>query len=71
MDILPRNIPDNYDKMRSRTSISKPQSSKAFSMSSTKSSVAYYERIEYNNGLNKDVNMDDDSPQLSYETLQE
>ena len=27
--------------------------------------------MEYNNGLNKDVNMDNNSPQLSYETSQE
>ena len=40
-------------------------------MSSTKSSVAYYERMEYNNGLNKDINMNNDSPQLSYKTPQE
>jgi len=71
MDILPRNIPDNYDKVRGRTSSPKPQSSRASSMSSTKSLVAYHKRMEYNNGLNKDVNMDDDSPQLSYETPQE
>ena len=27
--------------------------------------------MEYNNSLNEDINMDDDSPQLSYETSQE
>jgi len=40
-------------------------------MSSTKSLVAYYERIECNNSLNKDIKMDNDSPELSYETYQE
>ena len=68
MDILPRNIPDNYDEVRNRTSSPKLQFSRASSMPLTKSSVAYYERMEYNNGLNKDINMDNDSPQLSYKT---
>jgi len=62
IDILLRNIPDNYDEVRGKTSSPKPQFSKASSVSSTKSLVAYYKRIEYNNSLNKDVNMDNDSP---------
>ena len=66
MDILSRNIPDNYDKVRSRTSSPKPQSSRAFSMFSTKSLVVYHEIIEYNNGLNEDIDMGDDSSQLFY-----
>ena len=70
IDILPRNISDNFDEIRSRTSSPKPQFSKISLMSLTKSSVAYHERIEYNNGLNKDVNMDNNSPKLSYETPQ-
>ena len=40
-------------------------------MPSTKSLVAYYERMECNNSLNKDIKMDNDSPRLSYETYQE
>ena len=44
MDILPRNIPDNYNKVKGKTSSSKPQSSRASSMSLTKSSVAYYKK---------------------------
>ena len=68
IDILLRNIPDNYDEMRGRTSSSKLQFSRVSSMSSTKSSVTYHKRMEYNNSLNEDINMDDDSPQLSYET---
>jgi len=71
MDILPRNIPDNYDKVRDKTSSPKPQSSRASSMSLTKYLVAYHERMEYNNSLNEDINMDNDSPWLSYETPQE
>jgi len=66
MDIPLRNISDNYDKVRGRTSLPKPQSSRASSISSTKSSVTYHERIEYNNGLNEDINMGNNSPQLSH-----
>jgi len=55
IDIPLRNLSDNYDKVRGRTSLPKLQSL-----------VAYYERMEYNNGLNEDINMGDDSPQLSY-----
>ena len=40
-------------------------------MSSTKSSVAYHERMERNNSLNEDIEMDNDSPGLFYETHQE
>ena len=40
-------------------------------MSSTKSLVAYHERMECNNSLNKDIEMDNDSPGLSYKTHQE
>jgi len=45
MDILPKNIPDNYDEIRGRISLPKPQSSRASSMSSTKSLVAYHKRM--------------------------
>ena len=71
MDILLRNTSDNYDKVRDRTSSPKLQSSRASSMSSTKSLVVYHERMEYNNSLNEDINMGDDSPQLSYVTSKE
>jgi len=40
-------------------------------MSSTKYLVAYYERMKYNNGLNEDIDMNNNSPQLSYKTPQE
>ena len=36
----------------------------------TKFSVAYHEKMECNNALNEDVDMDNDSPALSYETSQ-
>ena len=57
--------------MWGRTVSLQPQLSRASSMPSTKSLVAYYERMECNNSLNKDIKMDNDSPRLSYETYQE
>lgn len=66
MNILFRNISDNYNEVRGRTFLPKSQSSRASSISSTKSLVIYYERIKHNNSLDEDFNMRDDSPQLSY-----
>jgi len=57
MDLSYINISDNYDKIRSRTSSPKPQSSRTSSISSTKFLVAYHERMENNNSLDKDFNM--------------
>ena len=66
MDLSYKNLSNNYDEMRDRTSSSKPQSSRASSMSSTKFSVVYHERMKNNNNL-EDINMESfDSPQLSY-----
>ena len=68
MDILPRYSPDNYDEMRERRVSHKSQGSRDSSMSSTKSLVIYHKRMERNN---KDVDIDNDSHALSYETTQE
>jgi len=57
MDILSRSSPDNYDEVRGRTFSPKVQVSRDSSMSSTKSSVAYHEKMEHNNALNKDIDM--------------
>ena len=70
MNIITGNIPDNYNKMRDRISLPKVQFSRESSMSSTKSSVAYYEKIELNNAINKDVDMVNDFLALSYEISQ-
>ena len=67
MDILSESFPDNYDEVRGRTFLPKVQVSRDSSMSSTKSSVAYYKKMECNNTLNNNIDMDDDSPVLSYE----
>ena len=66
INILFRNISDNYNEVRGRTFLPKSQSSRASSISSTKSLVIYYERIKHNNSLDEDFNMGDNSPQLSY-----
>ena len=59
--------PDNFDEVRGRTPTSKSQVSRDSSLSSTKSSVAYHERMEGNNAM--DIN--DVSSALSYEVTQE
>ncbi|KAL9714157.1 hypothetical protein Ac2012v2_8354 [Leucoagaricus gongylophorus] len=71
MDILSGSSPDNYDEVRGRTFSPKVQVSRDSSMSSTKSSVVYHEKMEHNNALNEDIDMDDDPPALSYKTSQE
>jgi len=63
-------IPDNYDEMRGRTLSTNKSISRDTSMSSTRSSVVYYERMVYNNLKDKDDPMDSTS-ELSYETEQE
>ena len=70
-NIFSGKAPDNYDKVRGRTASSKSQASRDLSMSSTKSPVAYYERMESNNAITEYVDMDEDSPGLSYKTTQE
>jgi len=55
MDILSGSSPDNYDEMRGRIFLPKVQVSRDSSMSSTKSLVAYHEKIEHNNALNNNI----------------
>jgi len=71
MDIRSGSSPDNYDEVRGRTFSPKVQVSRDSSMSSTKSSVVYHEKMEHNNALNEDIDMDDDPLALSYKTSQE
>ena len=71
IDILSGISPDNYDEVRERTVSPKLQVSRDSSMSSTKFLVVYHEKIECNNTLNKDVNMDKDSSVLLYKIIQE
>ena len=55
MDIFAGFAPDNYNKVRGRTLLTKEQTSRDSSMSSTKSSIAYHERMECNNAMNVDI----------------
>ena len=72
MYLLFKNISDNYDEVRGRTASPNLQSSRAFSISSSKSSVAYHVRIENNNDLEDNVDMEPiDNSQLLYVTLTE
>ena len=72
MDLSFRNIFDNYNEMKDRTTFPNLQFSKAFSMSSSKSSVTYYVRMENNNDLEDDINMEPiNNSQLLYATLTE
>ena len=66
MDISAGYSPDNYDEVRGRTGSPKLQVSGDSSMSSIKFLIVYHKKMEYNNALNKNVNMDNDSPILSY-----
>jgi len=70
MNIIVEYFPDKYNEMRGRTFSPKLQVSRDSSMFSTKSLVAYYEKMEHNNALNKDVDMDNDSLILSYKKSQ-
>ena len=69
MDFPTGPIPDNYNEVRGRTLSTNKSISRDTSMSSTKSSVLYHERIILNN-LKDDDDPMDASPKLSYETEQ-
>ena len=71
MNILSEKIPNNYNEIWGRTCSPQPNFSRTSSMSFTKSLVAYHERMECNNNLNKDINMNVNSkgPGLSYKTF--
>ena len=59
------------DEVRGRSLLTNKHTSRNSSMSSTKSSVVYYNRMEYNNIIVINKEMVDISPALSYETDQE
>ena len=71
IDIFAGFAPNNYDEVRDRTLSTKEQTSKDSSMSSIKLSIVYHKRMECNNAMNIDINIDNNSPALSYETFQE
>ena len=67
MDFFTKPFPNNYNKIRNKSLSTKENIFKDSSMSFTKSSVAYYERIECNNIIIIDKEIDDISPVLFYE----
>ena len=71
MDILEGPTPDNYKEVRGRMLSANANISRDTSISLMKSSEAYHERMEQNNDMivNKDIN--NVSPELPYETSQE
>ena len=71
MDFLSGPTPDNYDKVRGRPLSSKGNISRDLSISSMKSFIAYYERMDCNNTMVINNDMDDITPTLSYEDEQE
>ena len=64
MDIQSGLAPNNFDEVRGRTLSSNGSISSDVSMSSTKLSVVYHERMTTNN-VNNDDNPVDASPELS------
>ena len=70
MDIIAGYSPNKFNEMRGRTFSSKLQVSKDSSMSSTKSLVVYHEKMEHNNALNEDIDIDNNSSALLYKTSQ-
>ena len=68
MDLFAGPYPDNYDEVRGRSLSTNECTSRDFSMSSMKSSVAHHDRIEYNNTMVINKEMVDISPALSYKT---
>jgi len=69
MDILFRNISNNYDEVKGRTASPNLQSSRISSMFSSKSLVIYYVRMKNNNDLEDDIDMEPiNNSQLLYMT---
>jgi len=71
MDILKESSPDNYNEVRGRSLLANTNISRDSSISSMKSSAVYHEKMKHNNTMNIDINIDNFSPELSYEISQE
>ena len=71
IDFLAGSFSNNYDEMRDRSLSTNINISRNLSISFTKSSVVYYDRIESNNAMVINDKMVDTSPSLSYETDKE
>jgi len=64
-------FPNNYNEMRDRTISSSVHVSRDLLVSSTKFSIAYHERMEHNNTIIEDIDMDNVSLRLPNKTTQE
>jgi len=71
MDLPSESYPNNYDKVRDRILFTNKNTSRDLSMSSTISSVVYHKRMANNNDMNDNIDINDNSPALSYEDEQE
>jgi len=71
MDIFVGSSPDNFDEIRGRSLSTKGNISRDSSMSSTKSSIVYHKKMEHNNVMVIDGEMDNISPALFYKIDQE
>ena len=71
MDIFSGIAPDNYDEVRGKSLSTNVNVSRDSSVSSTRSSVVYHEKMEQNNAMIIDDDPNDSSPALSYEDKQE
>ena len=71
MDLFPGSSPDNYNEVRGRSFLTNEHIFRNLLMSSTKSSVVYYNRMERNNTIVIDKEMVDTSSGLSHRTEQE
>jgi len=65
MDILKEKSPNNYNEVRDRLVSCNPSISRDTSISSTKSSITYHERMEQNNSMDVD-DPPTRTPPLSY-----
>ena len=71
MDFFTGSSPDNYNEVRDRPLSTKENISRNSSMFFMKSSIAYYERMECNNAMIINEEINEISPALSYEKEQE
>ena len=70
IDFLLGSAPDNYDKMRGRPLSTKGNISRDSLMSFTKSSIVYHKRMDRNNAMVINDDIDNITPTLSYEDEQ-
>jgi len=71
MDLPSGPYSDNYNEVRGIILFTNKNASRDSLISFTISSVVYHERMAYNNGMDDDVDINDNSFALSYEDEQE